>query len=231
DVSADAPRMQRTLLELHYVPAAYVPAMVFHDVERLDIMRMVRLLVPPDLGEVHLVPEGEAIADAVMHNVHTRSVLPEIAAVLPRVGLFRDLADEQRRRVASLCRVRRFASGEVLIEEGRNDGRTYLLLDGEVDVLAGAARRAVGRVSAGEALGEMSLLSSTPYSATARARGEVVAAELTHEDLDHLVRQRPDIAVVIYRAFANEIGDKLRRTTARLAGEGGDGKAATGEVS
>jgi hypothetical protein len=49
DVSAHAPQMQRTLLELGFLPAAYVPAMVFSEVERLDIVKMVRLLVPPPL--------------------------------------------------------------------------------------------------------------------------------------------------------------------------------------
>ena len=38
DVSAYAPRMQRTLLELNFLPVAYVPAMVFYQVERLDVV-------------------------------------------------------------------------------------------------------------------------------------------------------------------------------------------------
>ena len=36
DVSAYAPRMQRTMLELGFLPVSYVPANVFHEVERLD---------------------------------------------------------------------------------------------------------------------------------------------------------------------------------------------------
>ena len=48
DVSAYSPRMQRTLLEVGFLPVAYVPAMVFHDVERLDIVRMARLFEPWD---------------------------------------------------------------------------------------------------------------------------------------------------------------------------------------
>ncbi len=39
DVSAHAPRTQRTLLELGFLPVSYVPANVFDEVERLDIVR------------------------------------------------------------------------------------------------------------------------------------------------------------------------------------------------
>ena len=50
DVSCHAPRTQRTLLELGFLPVSYFPAKVFHEVERLDIVRMVRLLIPFELG-------------------------------------------------------------------------------------------------------------------------------------------------------------------------------------
>ena len=56
DVSAHAPKMQRTLLELNFLSAAYVPAMVFHEVECLDIFRMFRLTKLQDLGPLQLVP-------------------------------------------------------------------------------------------------------------------------------------------------------------------------------
>ena len=40
DVSAHAPRMQRTLIEHGYLPTAYIPAFAFHEVERLDVVKM-----------------------------------------------------------------------------------------------------------------------------------------------------------------------------------------------
>lgn len=212
DVSAYAPRMQRTLLELNYLPAAYVPAMVFYNVERLDTIRMVRLLVPPDTGQVvELTPQGRPIADAVMRNFFRRSVLPEIAKVLPGVRLFAGLTDEQTRRVASLCSVREFAAGERILVQGGNDRKTYLVLQGEVSVTVEPPSRQVGTVGPGESLGEMSLVSGLPYSATATAQGHVKTAVLDHLSFTELIRLRPDIGVVIYHNFANDVADKLRR--------------------
>ena len=50
DVSAHAPRMQRTLLEMGFLPCAYVPALAFDEVERVDVVRMYRLM--EDLQEL-----------------------------------------------------------------------------------------------------------------------------------------------------------------------------------
>lgn len=216
DVSAYAPRMQRTLLELNYLPAAYVPAMVFYDVERLDIIRMVRLLVPPDTGKVELIPQGRPIADAVMRNFFRRNVLPKIARALPQIRLFAGLSDEQRNRLASLCSVEEFAPGEKILAEGENGRKTYLILEGQVRISVGSPPRAVGSVSAGESVGEMSLLSGSPYSATATAQSPVETAVLDHSSFNELIRLRPDIGVVIYRNFANDIAEKLRRADHEL---------------
>jgi hypothetical protein len=42
-VGADGARMQRTLLEMGYPSIAHFPAMVLHQVERLDVLKMYRL--------------------------------------------------------------------------------------------------------------------------------------------------------------------------------------------
>ncbi len=52
DVSASSPRMQRTLIELGFCPAAYIPGMVFHQTHRPDVIKFLRLNVPYQLGEV-----------------------------------------------------------------------------------------------------------------------------------------------------------------------------------
>src|SRR6516162_1873175 len=66
DVSAHAPRMQRTLLELGFLPVAYLPALVFDEVERLDVVKMVRLLSPPRVGTAGLTPSCGALAELVL---------------------------------------------------------------------------------------------------------------------------------------------------------------------
>jgi GNAT superfamily N-acetyltransferase len=214
DVGAHAPRMQRTLLELGFLPVAYVPAMVFAEVERLDIVRMARLLCPPDFDEMHLGERGRAIADVVLPPFARQRVLPEIERAVGRLGIFAGLDAEQVHQLASACRVARFAPGDFVIREQDDDRTLYILLSGRADVRQ--RDRSVGAVAAGECLGEMSLLTGGVHSATARAASAITAASLGHRELDALVRQRPDIGIVIFRNLASGLGDKLARADAAI---------------
>lgn len=211
DVSAHAPRMQRTLVELGFLPIAYVPAMVFHRVERLDVVKMARLLMPPELGDIQLTQGAREIADIVMDRFREQAVLPEVAEVLHRLDLLRGLSTEQTRRVAAACAVNEFAPGEALFEAGEDPERVYVLIDGEVAVRRGSEARHVGHVGPGESLGEIALLTRRPHSASATADGPVKTATLTRKGFENLSRQRPDIATILFRNLAIGLGEKLQR--------------------
>lgn len=209
DVSAHAPRMQRTLLELGFLPAAYVPAMVFDRVERLDVLKMVRMNMPVDLGPIELIPESRVVVDLVMERFQKADVLPRIAHVMRQLELFRDLSDEQALRVAGLCTVREVEAGEVLFEQGDEAEGLFLPLDGHVSVHMGG--EVIGRVERGEVLGEVATLTGDTHSAGAVAHEAGTLAVLTLDRLRELERQRPDVAVVVYRNLATGLGAKLRR--------------------
>lgn len=212
DVSAHAPRMQRTLLELGFLPCAYIPAMVFSDVERLDIVRMVRLFVPPDFAATTLSPRAQEVADVVLPLFQSRHVLPQIERAVTALPLFQGLDPDQVRRVASACRTLRIAPGEAIIREGGDDRTLFVLLDGSATVRRLDAAQAVGAVGAGECLGEMSLLTGEPHSATAVAAQPTEAATLTHAEFAALVRVRPDIGLQVFRNLAVGLGRKLSRS-------------------
>jgi predicted N-acetyltransferase YhbS len=211
DVSAYAPRMQRTLLELHFLPAAYVPALVFHEVERLDVVKMVRLLAPPDVSTAALTPQVRALADVVMRNFKSRSVLPRIAHAVQGLPLFGGLSAEQVDRLAGVCGVSTFEPGATIFREGEPGAEIYVVLRGEVAISLSASPDPVGTVGEGECLGEMALLAAAPHSATATARTRVEAAVLGHRDLTELIRLRPDIGVQMYKNLAVGMGEKLKR--------------------
>lgn len=215
DVSAHAPRLQRTLLELGFLPAAYVPAMVFHDVERLDVLRMVNLLAPPDFGATVLTPQTEAVAEAVLRNFRRRAVLPQLRDALDRLVLLDGLTEEQALRVAGACTIAHYAPGERLLAVGDAAERMYVVLDGEVRVTLDTGEE-VGTVGEGEALGEVGLLLGGEHSAGAEAVGPVTVAALDEAGLRALTRQRPGIAVVLYRNLAQGLGRKLRRADLTL---------------
>jgi GNAT superfamily N-acetyltransferase len=218
DVRADAPRMQRTLVEMSYVPVAYVPAFAFHKVERLDVVKMQRLLVSLPELPCQLLPPADRVAELVLEAFAQRQVLPGIDRTLSRSSFLRGLSDEQMRRLGGVCSRVSFDSGEKVFRAGEPCSETYLLLDGEVEV-RGSGSRPLGRVGPGECLGEVALMIGTPHSADAIAVEPVKAAVLTHEALSDLVHQRPDIGIVLYRNLARGLSRKLRRTDLDLAAE------------
>jgi hypothetical protein len=217
DVSAYAPRMQRTLLELGFSPAAYIPAMAFHEVERLDVVKMVRLFLPLDLGAVSLTPPAQRIADIVLRGFHTAKVLPRIAEVVESVPLFRDLTEEQINRLAGICGVREFEAGATIFKEGETATTMFVVLAGQANIYLEDASQPVGAVTTGECLGELSALSGASHSATARAAQSLEVATIDHTDFAQLVRLRPDIGVQIYKNLAVGLGEKLRRSDTFIA--------------
>jgi GNAT superfamily N-acetyltransferase len=211
DVSAYSPRMQRTLVELGFLPAAYVPALVFHEVERLDVVKMVRLLTPIQAASAQLTSRAGIIEDTVLRPFKSRSVLPRIAQVAQEIPLFSGLNAEQIKRLASVCTVSTFEAGEIIFKEGGVSDRLYVILGGDVDITINKTGCSVGFVTSGECLGELSLLSTAPHSATATAQIRVEAAVLDRHDLAELIRMRPDIGMQIYRNLARGLGKKLKR--------------------
>lgn len=216
DVSAHAPRMQKTLLELNFLPVAYIPAMVFHDVERLDIVRMARLNIPPDLGPTQIIPPIESIVQLVMRGFTLKEIAPRIAQVASEIPLFSGLNEEQLTRLARSCSVTCFKKGDRIFQENEKPRNMYIILDGRVSIQMGALKTRIGIVKKGETLGELSLLSFRPHSASAVAETAVEAVSLHFEDLSQLIRLRPDIGVAIYRSLASGLGEKLLRSDLSL---------------
>lgn len=212
DVSAYAPRMQRTLLELNFLPVAYVPAMVFYQVERLDIVKMVRLNKLQDLGPLGLTEPVQAVADVVMRGFATCVIAPRMARAIKEVPLFHGMNTEQATRLAGVCTVKSMRSGERLFAERDPNDRLYVVLQGQVAISGGPSPAVIGTIHTGETCGEVSLLSARPHSATAIAVSEIEVAELPRRDLEDLIRRRPDIGVIIYRNLAVGLGGKLLRS-------------------
>src|ERR1019366_205239 len=217
DVSAHAPRMQRTLLELGFLPVAYLPALVFHEVERLDVVKMVPLLNPPQVRTVGLTPGCEAMAELVLRLFRNRTVLPRIAKAVHELPLFAGLSGDQVTRLAAVCSVTAFGPGETVFREGEAGNQMHVVIQGEVAIAVEASPAPVGVVRSGECLGEMSLLTAGAHSATATALTPVETAVLDHKDLTELIRLRPDIGLHIFKNLAVGMGEKLKRLDVSIA--------------
>jgi CRP-like cAMP-binding protein len=76
--------------------------------------------------------------------------------------------------------------------------------------------RRIASLGRGTMFGEMALIEGAPRSASIVADEAVTCYELSRDDFDQLMRDRPVIATQIMRNTARELARRLRRTTEDL---------------
>ena len=112
----------------------------------------------------------------------------------------------------------RFTDGQVLFAEDdkaggmfRSSSRMFFLAEGEVALAIRG--KLLDVVKAREVVGEMAVISGRPRSATATARGNVLAYSMDASDLQRVIANHPEFALML----ASVMYDRLRFLAARLA--------------
>jgi len=117
---------------------------------------------------------------------------------------------------------RRLADGEVLVREGRQVDTLFITLGGQLRVTLRDGQE-VARLGAGEVVGEISFVDSSPPIATVTANGEATVLALAKSALQDRIATDDAFAARFYRALAVFLADRMRATTRRLGyGETGD---------
>ncbi|MBV9328426.1 MAG: patatin-like phospholipase family protein [Chloroflexi bacterium] len=136
-------------------------------------------------------------------------------------SLFSGLPAEVIDGVLASARSREYAAGEPLIVEGEHPKLMFLVLDGFADVFIdgrGAQQQLINRVGPGSILGEMSLLSGEPASATVRATAPLHALTLTRDQVRALADRQPRIYQNIGANLALKIARADRRSVGHASG-------------
>ena len=115
-----------------------------------------------------------------------------VVAMLGAVDLFEGLTAADLRRIREAGKEVGFGPGEELTVQGRQGGRFFLILEGEVEISVGGRVR--NRLGPGEYLGEISLIDGEPRSASAVAVTPVRTWSLASFTFRPLLRQHPSVA-------------------------------------
>jgi CRP/FNR family transcriptional regulator, cyclic AMP receptor protein len=107
----------------------------------------------------------------------------------------------------------KLAPGDSLFREGDKGEKTYVVLEGELDVLLGDF--VLETVGPGTLIGEMALIDDSPRTATAVAKTSCRLAEIDRRRFHFLVQQTPHFATHVMKTLA----DRLRRMNAVAAGQ------------
>jgi small-conductance mechanosensitive channel len=116
---------------------------------------------------------------------------------LRHADLFQSVLDEdQKGFVASRSRVVRFKTGAALMRQGDQASSMFIILEGAAHVtidVPGEAPREVAVLATGDIVGEMSLMTGAPRSATVSALTMVKALEITKEPIAELLQASPEL--------------------------------------
>ena len=101
-----------------------------------------------------------------------------IAERLGQVDLFSELNEAERMQLASSCREHRFGAGERIVKQGDAGQSMFVVLEGQVRVTLEPSGQQVATISAGGFMGEMSMLTGDPRTATVSALGDAALLEI-----------------------------------------------------
>jgi NTE family protein len=140
---------------------------------------------------------------------------------IPVTSLFTGLPEDATHAILSGAARRRFRAGETLLAEGDAPAGILVIVEGAAEVvLADAAgeEHLLNRVGPGAAVGELSVLTGQPISATVRAVDDLTVALLDPGRLQELVRAYPKLLENIAASLSERLARSDRRYVGRRGG-------------
>jgi len=150
-----------------------------------------------------------------MDTRYTLSVMERVL-LLRHVPLLADLTPTDLQRVAELATEHHVDGHEVIFEQGDTGEEMYIIVHGEVKVMASineGAEKEVARRNIGEVIGEMSLISGEPRNATLIAAGEVHLLCLDRKSFEGLLRERPEVSLAVMRVLCTKLKEATKLIT------------------
>lgn len=115
--------------------------------------------------------------------------------------------------LAEKGQVQTLNSGAMLLAEGQRATDLYVILDGQMEVMApmGSDWIRVAELGPGNAIGEMAFLDGSPRSARVFATTTCSLLRITRESFEVFSQQRPDIAISFMLELGRIVAYRLRR--------------------
>lgn len=136
---------------------------------------------------------------------HERDIEQRLGALnLAQVELFREMNDEERRKLAERLRYTPFMKGEIMTHQGAEAHWLYVLTKGSAEVFVSTdnVHKKVAVLQGGDFFGEMSLLTGEPRSASLKALEDSECYRLDRQAFDDILHGRPEIAHYLSQLLA-----------------------------
>ena len=127
--------------------------------------------------------------------------------LIKHVPLFSKLSTKGLQAVASVADEMDFPEGKTLTKEGAPGREFFVLLDGTAEVTQ--AEKPIRSLGPGDFLGEISLVTKAPRSATVKTTSPVRALVITDRDFSALLKRSPEIGQGVLEALGERLASDL----------------------
>src|SRR6059058_5310908 len=139
----------------------------------------------------------------------------QLVHFLKNVKLFAELSPDSLAKLGTCLKTAEFPPAEVIVREGAPGVSMYIIKSGLVEIRkkdpATGIDFMVAQLGDGAAVGEMSLLTGKPRSATVSTVQPTVVFTLTRADFRNLLTQHPEISLGLARILAERLEDATRQ--------------------
>jgi CRP-like cAMP-binding protein len=127
--------------------------------------------------------------------------------LIKRVPLFSKLSKTKLNEVASIADEIDLPKGKDLTREGERGREFFVLIEGEAEVRKGGRR--VNTLGPGDFLGEISLITKVPRTATVTTSEPTRVLVITDRAFGQLLRQSPEISQGVLEAVGERLAPEL----------------------
>jgi len=128
--------------------------------------------------------------------------------LLAKIPFFTGLPEEELDRLTSEMTVVHLKPGELLFCEGDPGEHLYIIVKGDLEILKGPDTKdelVLNTIHEGEYLGEMSLATGAPRTASVRGRTDAVLLSMSRRQFDDLLHRHPELASVMVSVLSHRL--------------------------
>jgi len=154
-----------------------------------------RVEYPAGVSRPSSIPSGGRLLDAS----EQAALESEMEEIVHRSHLFKSLDEAGRQRLLQSGFVMRFDAGDVILREGDRGETMYLVMEGQVriETTAPSGTLPLAELGRGACVGEVSVLTGSPRTATVTAITPVKAVTFARHRITRLLDENPKVRALL----------------------------------
>lgn len=139
--------------------------------------------------------------------------------LLRTIPLFTALSRDELGKIAELCEMKSWDSGEYIFREGEPGNRLFIIVEGGVRIsreIPGAGEEALAVLKRGALFGELAVFDKGDRSTDAISHGGTTALTISRSEFEMLLEFNRELAYKVLWAVVRMLSSRLRSTNDSL---------------